>query len=292
MRVREPVVAGQFYPGTEAACRRDVEALASPTADPPALGRVIGGLVPHAGWLYSGSVAGQAFRALAASSSETQVVVLFGGVHRFRGRSAAMFGSGRWETPLGSVEVDDRLAERVLSNTNLIIDDPYAHEDEHSIEVQIPFVQRVFPDAAILPIMVPATATATEVGRAVARTVMAYRYQVAVVGTTDLTHYGPRYGFAPLGVGRKGNRWAKVENDRRFIEQVLDLNGDALVGEAAEHHNACSAGAAAATVAAVVALGATHAVLLSHKSSSEVAEELGYGEADDSVGYAGIVFTA
>jgi len=300
MMVREPVVAGRFYESHADTCRAHLDQLLCPAIPDPSsqapfltpldsgVTRWIGGLVPHAGWSYSGAITAKVFRAIAAGHVP-HTVVLFGGVHRCAGRQAAMFVGGEWETPLGRAKVDDRLAERLLGHTNLIVDDAYAHEDEHSIEVQIPFVQHVFPDAKILPIMVPPIPNAHEVGEAVARTVEAYQYDVVVIGTTDLTHYGPAYGFTPHGRGAVGHRWAREINDRRFIDLVIEMRSTDVVAEAALSHNACSAGAVAATLRAVMALGATTARLLAHTSSSEVAAGRGEDH-DNSVGYAGVVF--
>ncbi len=316
MRVREPIVAGRFYPEKADACRKAVrECLAddrepqgatgslsarevsdntggqaaSGTRPPRELkprgsGALVGGIVPHAGWMCSGRVAGKVFRLL-AKSQQPDVIVLFGGVHRYRGREAAMFGSGRWETPMGSVAVEGRLCERILGLTNLIVDDPFAHENEHSIEVQVPFVIELFPKARIVPIMVPSVDTAPEVGEAVARTIDAYKYDCLIVGTTDLTHYGPSYGFTDHGIGEAGHRWAK-ENDRPFIDLICRLNAHEVVEEAAARQNACNAGAVAATIAAVRRLKAASATLIEHTTSAEV---LGGGH-QDSVGYAGFIF--
>jgi len=290
--IREPVVAGRFYSARGDACRAELVALLASAAElqSTAQGELLGGLVPHAGWMCSGPTAAKVFHALSVSKKKPASIVLFGGVHRHRGREAALFTSGRWETPLGAVEVDSRLAERILGHTNLIVDDPYAHEDEHSLEVQLPFIKHLFPDSKIVPLMVPATGSAHEVGEAVGRTLTACDYNAMIVGTTDLTHYGPTYDFVPEGVGAKGNSWAKEINDPRFIELVCEMKAAELVPEAVVHKNACNAGATAATVAAVQALGATRGVLLEHTTSSEVlAGKLG-PDADDSVGYAGIVF--
>lgn len=305
MMIREPVVAGQFYAEQADRCRAELKQLLGEVSsvNGPVGRRLIGGLVPHAGWTCSGAVAATVFRALAVSratresrgerSSRTaspEVIVLFGGVHRHRGREAAMFGSGRWETPLGPIEVDSRLAERILGHTNLIVEDPYAHEDEHSLEVQMPFVKHLFPQAKIVPLMVPVVKTAHEVGEAVGRTLTAYGYDALIVGTTDLTHYGPHYGFVPHGIGAKGNTWAKEVNDRRFIDLVCKLKTSEVVAEATERKNACSSGATAATLAAVNALGATEGILLQHTTSGEVLGARTEEEMADSVGYAGIVF--
>ena len=126
--------------------------------------------------------------------------------------------------------------------------------------------------------------------RANARTIGAYDYDAVIVGTTDLTHYGPSYRFTPHGVGAKGNGWAKNENDRRFIDLVCALKSREVVPEATEHRNACSSGATAATLAAVSALGATRGVLLDHTSSAEVQARRATANPTDSVGYAAVVF--
>ena len=291
MRIREPIVAGQFYPAAPKECEADVTRLLDAVPlSPSAEKHLLGGIVPHAGWTCSGAVAARVFKYLAGTRQPTTVVLL-GSVHRHRGKEAAVFGDGRWDTPVGPIEMDARLAERLCGQTNLIVDDPYAHEAEHSIEVQMPFVARLFPSAKVVPIMVPPSPHAVEIGEAIGRTLMLYNYDALVVGTTDLTHYGPSYGFAPRGTGAEGQRWAKTQNDRRLIDLVLRLDGNAIVPEAAEHRNACGSGAVAATVGAVRAMGATVATLLDHTTSAEVLRETASRERADSVGYAGVVFS-
>ena len=291
MRVREPAVAGQFYAGDPERCRRDLKQLlkeaASVTAD---VDRPVGGLVPHAGWVYSGACAAKVFHVLAAKRSPS-VFVLFGSVHGSRTEDAALFADGRWETPVGPVQIDARLAERILGQTNLIRDDPFAHEHEHSIEVQMPFIKHLFGEARVVPIMVPPTAMADEVGEAVGRTLSSYGYEALIVGTTDLTHYGPSYGFIPRGIGPQGNTWAKEDNDRRLIDMVCAMRAGEVVGEALRNHNACGSGAAAATIGAVKALGATGGLLIEHTTSSEMMAGRSSDDVIDSVGYAGIVFS-
>lgn len=285
MLIRQPVRAGTFYAAAEAQCLADLRDCAP--ADPQSVqGVPIGGIVPHAGWRFSGKVTGQVFSTL-TSCRAPKTVIIFGAVHAARGRQAAMFASGTWETPIGPVKVDTRLAERILGHTNLIVDDPYAHEEEHSIEVQVPFIRHLLPDAMILPIMVSPNAQAPEVGESVARTIQTYRADAVVIGSTDLTHYGPAYGFTPEGVGAKGLTWAKEINDRRMIHRILALDPAAILSEAQRHRNACGAGAIAATMAAARQLGADSAALLQHTTSRDVS---GDPSATDAVGYAGILF--
>jgi len=290
MMVREPIVSGQFYPDRRDACLRQVRQCMPTDVDvsllPP---KLLGGIVPHAGWVYSGSTAGRVFAALAARRTPT-TVVLFGSDHARVARPAVLFAQGRWASPLGEVDVDERLSDRVLSMTPIIRDDPYGHDREHSIEVQVPFVQHAWPAAKILPIIVASTPQAVEVGQAVGRVLETYQVDAVVVGSTDLTHYGPSYGFTPRGVGPDALAWAKDVNDRRLIDRILKMDAEAVIPQAAADHSACGAGAIAATIAACRQLGATQAVLLEHTTSYEVARR-SFGEsADMAVGYAGIVF--
>ncbi len=291
MIVREPVVAGRFYPAHPDRCLADLASLLGNLGPVGSIStRFYGGIVPHAGWAFSGAVAARVFRML-ADAANPDVIVLFGSVHRYTGRRAALFSSGRWETPIGPVDVDERLAERLLGQTNLLVADVHAHTDEHSIEVQMPFVKHLFPAARVLPIMVPPTPDAHEVGEAVARALNTYIYKAIVVGTTDLTHYGPQYGFVPHGIGPAGNRWAKDVNDQRFIDLVCDLKAEHVVAEAAEHRNACSAGAVAASLRATLTLGASEATLVARTTSADILASRGTGGAENSVGYAGFVFS-
>ncbi len=286
--IREPVVAGRFYPQEAAEC--DAEAsdyctlVESDLAGLHAPAR--GGIVPHAGWMCSGRVAGRVMAALHRTATP-QTIVLLGTMHQFRGPVGVLFPAGEWRCPTGSVAIDERLAQRVLGHTNLIGADPFAHETEHSLEVQIPFVRKLFPGIPVLPILIPPTPEAPAMGESVGRSLREYGYASVVIGSTDLTHYGPSYGFTPEGTGPDAFAWAKDVNDRRLIDLILALDAEAIVGEAARSRNACGAGAVAATIAAVRQLGATSAVLLEHTTSREVLGERGFAGA---VGYAGIVF--
>lgn len=165
--------------------------------------RILGGLVPHDPWTRSGAIAARVLQEIAAER-QPDVIVLFGGVQRYRGQEAAMFGSGRWQTPLGGMSIDTRLAERVVGQTSLILDDPYAHEEEPTLEVQIPLLQHLFPQARMLPIMVPPRAVADEVGEAVARTLLSYRYDAVILGATNLSAVGGSRSEPPGGRRRAG----------------------------------------------------------------------------------------
>jgi AmmeMemoRadiSam system protein B len=286
--VREAAMAGMFYPASASQCEAEAADCCRLHSEDLEYADVVkGGLVPHAAWSCSGRVAGRVL-ALLARARVPQTVVLFGTMHRVRGRAGLVFPAGKWETPSGKIEVDDRFAERLLGQTTLIEPDAFAHEAEHSVEVQVPFIQRLMPQARIVPILVPPVEQAAAIGQAVGRTIETYRCDAAILGTTDLTHYGLSYGFTPKGTRPDGFEWAKQVNDRRILELITALQAEAVVEEAGRNRNACGAGAVAATIGAVTHLGATRGVVLEHTTSREVLGDRGMGGA---VGYAGVIFT-
>lgn len=296
MMIREPAVAGVFYASGPDQCRAELRRCLDRAAESAAehaataeCGQVVGGIVPHAGWLYSGAVAARVFQEIALRQ-KPEVVVLFGAAHRMHGSRAAVFSSGAWETPLGLAKVDTRLAERLLGQTGLLDSDAHAHDQEHSIEVQVPFIQHLMPDASILPIIVPANDQAAALGSAVGKACQTYGVGAVFVGSTDLTHYGPSYDFTPQGIGPAGLAWAKEVNDRRMIDLISAMKAEDAVGEAETNHNACGGGAIAAAITACQAMGAKRAILLEHTTSNEVLSELPDPATSDAVGYAGILF--
>jgi AmmeMemoRadiSam system protein B len=294
MSIREPVVAGSFYPGQADSCLRELAACV-PDSVPDELDdkTLVGGVVPHAGWMFSGAVAGQVFAAL-ARQAQSSTYVLFGAAHRVLTAPSALFPAGVWRTPLGELSVDGDLAHELMSACPDIVPDEEAHRLEHSLEVQLPFIQHVAPQARFVPIMVLPTSHAADLGRRIGEAVAASERDVAFVASSDLTHYGPRYGFQPAGAGEKGLKWARDVNDRRMIECLVGMRAEDIVGEAAANHNACGAGALAATVAACRARGAHQGILLDYRTSADVETARGmFGRimSENVVGYAGVVFS-
>lgn len=284
--VRRPVVAGQFYPGNGASCVRQIEQCLPTKPSPDVPDKIVAGLVPHAGWVYSGAVAARVFAAINAQGSPETFVIL-SAVHQWGASRLAVYGSGSWNTPLGAVEVDEELAAAVLeAGKGLLINSPEAHSGEHSAEVQVPFIQHLFPEAKILPILLPPSADAVRAGKVIGQAVGAAQRPIAVVGTTDMTHYGPNYRFAPAGMGEQALEWVRA-NDERVIKLILDMRAEEIVAETEAHRSACGGGAIAGTVAAARALGAEKGHLLEYTTSHHVMPR---GPATDFVGYAAIVF--
>lgn len=301
MSVRQPAVAGHFYPSSPSECRREIELYLdemrkadAARAAGPDVGllreseELVGGIVPHAGWVCSGVVAAEVLYELARRKA-ADTFVIFGAAHRLISSRAALYGRGAWVTSLGEIPVDEELAGAVLRACPEVEEDDAPHSVEHSIEVQVPFVQHLAPSARLLPILVPHRADGPTIGRIVAEQARLLGRSTLFVGSTDLTHYGPRYGFTPKGVGPAGLQWAKEVNDRRFLELIRHMEADKIAPHARRYQSACGSGAVAATVAACRSCGATRGVILRHTTSNEVLC-VRYGEMEDAVGYAGIVF--
>ncbi len=291
MQTRQPIVAGQFYPGRRDSCIKEInQCLQQEKLSGTLPETIVAGIVPHAGWTFSGALAALVFSAVKQQNDHVDTFCLFGAAHGYYGQSPAIYDKGAWMTPLGEMAVDEDLAGAVLK-TGTAVSDVYAHSSEHSIEVQMPFIQHLFADAKILPILVPPTEEAVPLGEAVGEIIETdSQKKVVCIGSTDLTHYGPRYGFAPMGTGADALKWAHEVNDGQFIELAVKLDVEGLVANAAENMNACGAGAAAAAAAAARKLGRTKGVVLAQTNSSEVMQRKMGGSSSDSVGYAAIVF--
>ena len=282
--VRPPAFAGTFYPRAREACEQAVQAaLPKVASDEPGC---IGAIAPHAGWRYSGPTAALAISSLAGASPET--IVIFGAVHVVDRNEASLYPSGAWDTPLGSIEIDEELARQAARARGVIVD-PGVHRREHSIEVLTPFIRALAPEARIVPLMIRPGQQCDRIGRDVAAAAKQLGRRVVFVASTDLTHYGPMFGFEPHGRGLAGVRWAKEVNDRRFIERVADFDATGVVPEALAHQNACGSGAVAATIAAVAEWGASSYRELDHVCSFERESHSGV-EPLDSVGYEAGVF--
>ena len=290
MQTRKPIVAGQFYPGRHNSCTEEInQCLRQQTLPKNLPETIVAGIVPHAGWTFSGPTAALVFSAIKKRHEKVDTFCIFGAAHGYFGQSPALYDKGAWLTPLGEVAVDEKLAEAVL-DSGKAERNPNAHSSEHSIEVQVPFIQHFFPDAKILPVIVPPTEKAVTLGEAVGDIISHDKKKIVCIGSTDLTHYGPRYGFTPMGLGSNAFQWASQVNDQQFIDLALKLDPETLLTNAAENCNACGAGAAAAAVAAAKKLGKTQGILLAHTNSNEVMlREMG-SSSTDSVGYAAIIF--
>jgi len=292
--VRPAAVAGMFYPDDPAQCRALARQLvfgaAGLTIDRPSSRPWIGAVVPHAGWIASGAIAGQSLRALAGSLARPpDVVVVFGAVHTpIELPVAALDSHARWAVPGAQSAVAQELGSRLAESSELYAVDDRLHAREHAVEVELPLIQAAWPDASVLPVEVPLTEDAPEIGRRAAEQVRVSGASAVFLASSDLTHYGPAYGFAPAGVGPQGLAWAK-DNDRRLLDVVTAMAVERVVPEVRLRANACGGGAIAAMLSAARELGATRADVLRHNNSFETLANVRPQRPVDAVGYAAVI---
>jgi AmmeMemoRadiSam system protein B len=298
--VRQPAVAGTFYPADPGRCRAAAAALVRVAPDAGGASRRgsrrpwRGAIVPHAGWVCSGAIAGEAIATLAAGRGEPpDVVVVFGAIHTpLHTTSAALSSHRAWHEPTGDSEVEAELGAKLTEaggeGGGLFAVDDRFHRREHAVEVELPLIQAAWPGARVLPVEVPVTQDAAGIGRRAARQAEAAGLNAVFLASSDLTHYGPSYGFAPAGVGPQGLAWAK-DNDRRLLDLVTAMRIERVVPEVRENLNACGGGAIAAMLAACRELGADESKLLRHQSSFETLADVHPQPPVDAVGYAGVV---
>jgi MEMO1 family protein len=291
--VRQPAVAGVFYPSDPRQChlaaeRLFTEARRANERAGQVPGKWIGGIVPHAGWICSGAIAAQTLDVLSALD-DVNVVVVFGAVHSSLDLAAAALDSHQqWVVPGGCSEVQQALSRRLAERPEIFVVDDRFHEHEHAVEVELPLICAKWPNAALLPLEVPLIAEAAEVGQRTAGQIESLGLRAIYLASSDLTHYGPAYHFAPVGVGAAGLAWAK-ENDLRLLERVQQMEVETIGREVAEHQNACGGGAIVAMLAACREAGAASARLLAHASSFETLAGVAPQRPDNAVGYASVV---
>ncbi|MGC8839247.1 MAG: AmmeMemoRadiSam system protein B [Anaerolineae bacterium] len=276
--VRPPAVAGQFYPREPEALEQMVQALLRQArlAVPPAPHPPVALLVPHAGYPYSGAVAARAYAEVVGHTYDA--VVLLGANHTLPSLdTGALYPDGAFATPLGEVPVARDLAAELLAALPDLASDPTLHRQEHSIEVQLPFLQAVAPGTPIVPILVGDVtwAKAQEMGRALGEVLA--RHRALLVATTDLSHYPP-YEEA-------------CQVDSQTVEAIASLDGQQVWETDARQMGAgheglactlCGRGAVLVALAAARALGAERAHLLLYANSGDVL----FGDRDQVVGYA------
>lgn len=229
-------------------------------------------IVPHAGWLFSGVLAFDTIRRL---RTPVRTAIVVGG--HLRASDPLLVGpDDAYEVPGGSLPVDEDLRSAVRSRF-ATADDTVS---DNTVEIQLPLVAELFPDARVLWLRSPPSTVAVDLGRFLAEQAPP---GAVVIGSTDLTHYGPNYHFSPAGGGEAGLAWAR-ENDRAITQAMSSMQIEEVLRLAAEQRAACSAGAAATAIAYGKRLGSQDGEIVGLRSSAEV------HAADSVVGYVGIGF--
>ena len=284
MARRESDFAGSWYPSKESECRKLIEEFSrSDLPCPSPQRRRVGGIVPHAGWIYSGRIACHVIKCL-RDEIEPDTIIIFG-KHLHPGSKSYIVKEGLWATPLGDIEIDQELGDRLASEFSFIVETPSDYEPDNTIEVQLPFVRYFFPGARILPIGVPPSLTSLRIGERSVEISEGLGRKSIVLGSTDLTHYGYNYGYAPKGEGKQAVDWVKNENDRKVVALMEEMDAEGVIQESLKNRNACCSGAVASAIAAARKLGAAKGEKLIYSTSYDIRPNSSF------VGYVGLVFS-
>ena len=268
--VRKPAVAGSFYPGDSKTLSREVRDYLSKAAKEEMAGEIVALVSPHAGYMYSGLVAAHAFKAV--EGMKFDAVVILAPSHRVPFQGASVYDRGGYETPLGVLPIEKELCQKLKSESNLIQALPQAHSQEHSLEVQLPFLQEVLGKFPLVPMVMGSQdyRSCETVGKAIARAVKGKK--VLLVASTDLSHYHPYARAVQLDR-------IILDDIQAFDAQKLSRDLDTGKGEA------CGGGPVVSVMVAAKELGANRAKVLKYMNSGDVT-----GDRSGVVGYAAAVF--
>lgn len=264
--LRHPAVAGQFYPRNPKTLLEDVQSYLSPPAEPV---RALGCVVPHAGYMYSGHVAGSVY----AHLDTPEVCIVMCPNHTGLGHPLSIMSHGAWETPLGVATIDSELATALLDRFPVLTDDADAHRKEHAIEVQLPFLQAKRANFRFVPIAIGTRQyEALEgLGRTIGEVLSDRGDRVLVLASSDMNHY-------------ENDALTRVK-DQKAIDRVLALDPQGLYEVVMnENISMCGYGPTVAMLTAAKLLGATKAELVKYATSGDVS-----GDREMVVGYAGMV---
>ena len=263
---RKPAVAGSFYPDRPEAVEAELDRLIE-HVEPKTAARAI--VVPHAGWIYSGPVAGAVYGRVAPP----RLAVLLGPNHTGLGPAGSVMARGSWKIPGGEVPISRALGEAILNACRELEEDERAHAREHALEVQLPFLRRLRPEIEFVPITLMRTdlAFCRAVGAGVAHAVKAWPEPVLLLASTDLNHY-------------ESQAVSNVK-DRRAIDAILSLDPERLHRTVREHEiSMCGISPTTALLAALAETGARKATLVKYQTSGDVS-----GDTERVVGYCGII---
>ena len=271
--IRESAVAGSFYPGNPEVLRIDVKGYLDKVSLQDAPGNIVGLISPHAGYMYSGQTAAYGYKALSGATYDTVVIVAPSHQSFFLG--TAVQEKGAYRTPLGMVPIDEELAKELIGSGEVVHEDRRAHRGEHSIEVQLPFLQTVLTEFKMVPLIMGASQdpdASDRLANAIYQCVKDKDKRYLILGSTDLSHYYP-YSLA-------------VEMDRAAIGLLEAFDVEGMIRELGRgKYEACGAGPIISTMIVSKMLGARHARALKYMNSGDVT-----GDMDSVVGYVSCVF--
>lgn len=276
MKIRPRRLPPGWYPSSESEARETIERYLSEIPEGGKAARA--GVAPHAGWEFSGKVA---LEVLLHFHEPVDTIVVAGGHLSPSAGIIAAFEEA-YETPLGPLPADLELLEDIIRQCPVSLRED--HQPDNTVEVQLPFIKYLFPESRSVAIRVSASNDSIELGKAIKKAGDRLGRNVVVLGSTDLTHYGSNYGFAPAGRGAEAVEWVKEVNDRGFIDNLLSMNAEEALRHALENKSACSAGGAVAALTFARESGARRGELIRYLTSYDIYPNESF------VGYAGVVY--
>jgi len=216
---------------------------------------------------------------LAAQIKQPQVVCIFGG-HLGDNSPPLLVQDEAWETPIGDLPMATAMFGPLQQKIACRAESP----GDNTIEVQLPMVKYFFPKSKLLAIRAPHSQQAIQLGQAVVQVAQELQLSLLAFGSSDLTHYGPNYGWAPKGYGAAAVKWVKEVNDKEYVDRALKMDAPGVLQAAANDQSSCSAGATAAAISAARTMGASKANLVDYYTSYDIRPDNSF------VGYAGILF--
>ncbi len=283
--------AGSWYPADSNECKTSIQSFLKDKQGQLKDKSFIGGIVPHAGWYFSGSIACRVIASLqsdagstSSSGEDADTIILFG-AHMHKQSEPFILSHGFVETPFGDIEVDKDLTDKICAGISIRQRPPVKFPDENTFELQFPFIKYFFPHSKIVVCGVAPSFFSSVIGNMVVEEAKNLSRNIKIIGSTDMTHYGPDFGFTPAGTGEKAVQWVKSENDKNAIKAMIEMDESKIISQGIDNKNLCCAGAAAATVAACKRLGAAKGIELDYATSFDKSG------GDSFVGYSGILYS-
>ncbi len=277
MTTRPRILPVGWYPNSAEECKIEIDRFLR-DFNPPN-GEWRGGIAPHAGWYFSGKAAVRVISTIAGSMRPDRIVI-YGG--HLNSGNPIIYTEDAWDTPFGPQSLDSSFAEELISMREAV---PAGRGfSDNTVEVLLPIVRFFFPDVQVIAVHSPASENAVVLGAAVYTLLNEKGLSAVYMGSADLTHYGPNYGFSPKGSGVSAVKWVRDDNDRSVVDKALAMDAHGIIADARSKHNTCSAGPIASVVASVSKYGLQKGSLLEYYTSYDVMPSTSF------VGYAGIVF--
>lgn len=286
MSKRITYLAGSWYPKNKNECENQIRSFKDRAIriNDEKLKYLIG-IAPHAGWFFSGQIANDVIMNI-SNHTNPEVVIIAGG-HLAAGDKVYVMNSCEAETPLGSLSCIDDYHKELFQNLDCLYERPESYEPDNTTELLLPFIKFYFGNVKIIICRLPPDKSAFIFSSNLSELINKNKINCVLVSSTDLTHYGYRFGFMPEGKGYQALKWVKNVNDKKIINYACALNGEKTLYTAVNDHNSCCGGTIAAASETAKITGCSYGKLVNYYTSADIQNEKA---PSDFVGYCGIIY--